>query len=96
MDIDYKVACSAAKALLKLYSSNISVDSIQVQETKREFEGDITVVVFPFLKMSKTSPEITATALGELIAKDLEEVTGFNVVKGFLNLEIANSYWIRE
>ena len=50
MDIDYKVAASAAKALLKLYSSNISVDSIQVQETKREFEGDITVVVFPFLK----------------------------------------------
>ena len=95
MDIDYKVASSAAKALLKLYSSNISVDSIQVQETKREFEGDITIVVFPFLKMSKTSPEITATALGELIAKDLEEVIGFNVVKGFLNLEIANSYWIQ-
>ncbi len=45
--------------------------------------------------MSKTSPEITATALGELIAKDLEEVIGFNVVKGFLNLEIANSYWIQ-
>lgn len=95
MDIKNKIATSTAKALVSLYSSDFSASSIQVQETKKEFDGDRTVVVFPFLKISKTSPENTATAIGEFIVGDLKEITGFNVVKGFLNLEIADSYWIQ-
>ena len=95
MDINNKIATSTAKALVSLYSSDYSASSIQVQETKKEFDGDRTVVVFPFLNISKTPPENTATAVGEFILGDLKEITGFNVVKGFLNLEIADSYWIQ-
>lgn len=95
MDINNKIATSTAKALVSLYSSDFSASSIQVQETKKEFDGDRTVVVFPFLNISKTPPENTATAVGEFILGDLKEITGFNVVKGFLNLEIADSYWIQ-
>ena len=78
----------------QLYSSSIDLKHIQVQKTKKDFEGDLTVVVFPFLKVSKKSPEQTANDLGEFIIKELEEVTAFNVVKGFLNFSISPAYWL--
>ena len=68
-------------------------DNIQIQKTRKEFEGDYTVVVFPLLKASRKSPEATATELGEKIVTSTPEIKSFNVIKGFLNLAIDSSFW---
>ena len=68
-------------------------DNIQIQKTRKEFEGDYTVVVFPLLRASKKSPEATATELGEKIVATTPEIKSFNVIKGFLNLVIDSSFW---
>ena len=68
-------------------------DNIQIQKTRKEFEGDYTVVVFPLLRASKKSPEATATELGEKIVASTPEIKSFNVIKGFLNLAIDSSFW---
>ena len=68
-------------------------DNIQIQKTRKEFEGDYTVVVFPFLRTSKKSPEATATELGEKIVASTPEIKSFNVIKGFLNLVVDSSFW---
>ena len=68
-------------------------DNIQIQKTRKEFEGDYTVVVFPLLKASRKSPEATATELGEKIVATTPEIKSFNVIKGFLNLVIDSSFW---
>ena len=68
-------------------------DNIQIQKTRKEFEGDYTVVVFPLLRASKQSPEATATALGEKIVASTPEIKSFNVIKGFLNLVVDSSFW---
>ncbi len=80
-------------ALKSLYSAENQVE-VPVQETKKEFDGDRTVVVFPFLRTSKKSPEQTANHIGEFLNENLSVVDGFNVVKGFLNLEISSNYWL--
>jgi len=82
------------EGIIQLYSSEIDANQIQVQKTKKDFDGDLTVVVFPFLKVSKKSPEQTANDLGEYILKEVEEVVAFNVVKGFLNFSISPDYWL--
>jgi len=64
------------------------------QKTRREFEGDYTLVVFPFLKFSKKSPELTANELGEYLTGQLQEVSKFNVIKGFLNVVVSDRYWL--
>ena len=68
-------------------------DNIQIQKTRKEFEGDYTVVVFPLLRASKRSPEATATELGEKIVASTPEIKSFNVIKGFLNLVVDSSFW---
>ena len=68
-------------------------DNIQIQKTRKEFEGDYTVVVFPLLRASKKSPEATATELGEKIVAATPEIKSFNVIKGFLNLVVDASFW---
>ena len=68
-------------------------DNIQIQKTRKEFDGDYTVVVFPFLRTSKKSPEATATELGEKIVASTPEIKSFNVIKGFLNLVVDSSFW---
>ena len=68
-------------------------DNIQIQKTRKKFEGDYTVVVFPLLKASRKSPEATATELGEKIVASTPEIKSFNVIKGFLNLAIDSSFW---
>ena len=68
-------------------------DNIQIQKTRKEFEGDYTVVVFPLLRASKQSPEATATALGEKVVASTPEIKSFNVIKGFLNLVVDSSFW---
>ena len=79
--------------LINLYGDNDY--SIQFQSTRKEFEGDITLVVFPFTRFSKLSPEITTKKIGELLAK-LDLIDSFSVIKGFLNLVISNKFWLSE
>ena len=94
MTIENKLTQSIIKAFDSLYKQQIPEGQIQLQATKKEFEGDLTLVVFPFLKISKKSPEETATDLGEKLLKLEPLISKFNVIKGFLNLSIAHSYWI--
>ena len=77
----------------QLYGANIDPQLIAIQKTRREFEGDYTLVVFPLLKFSKKSPEATAQEIGDAMTAQVEEVTAYNVIKGFLNLTVADSYW---
>lgn len=84
------------KGLASIYDAEVDVNTIQPQKTRKEFEGDLTVVVFPFTKISKKSPEQTAEDLGNYLVKNVPQITNFNVVKGFLNLSIAPEYWLSE
>lgn len=81
------------KAIEKLYGVEPQDTLIQTQATRKEFEGDITLVVFPLLKISKKSPEVTGEEIGEWILNNSDEVDGFNVVKGFLNIKFSSSFW---
>ncbi len=84
------------EAIQELYGSEVNAGQVQVQKTRPDFEGDLTVVVFPFLKISKKSPEQTGEDLGGFIVDKIDSITGFNVVKGFLNFSISTSYWVDE
>jgi len=81
------------EAIKALFEQSISPNQITLQKTRPEFEGDITLLVFPLTRASKKSPEQTAEAIGNYLKENVAEVTGYNVVKGFLNLTIADSYW---
>ena len=83
----------AQKAIQTLYGVESDEKLIQLQKTRKDFEGDLTLVVFPLLRVSKKSPEQTAEELGFWMTQNVVEVCGFNVVKGFLNLEVFNAYW---
>lgn len=83
------------QAVRSLFGGECASKQIQLQKTRREFEGDITLVVFPLLKISGKSPENTATAIGKYLIENCNDVTNFNVVKGFLNLVIDNNYYLR-
>lgn len=91
-----KITEITATALNALYGIDKENPAIQLQKTKKEFEGNLTLVVFPFLKVSKKSPEATATEVGEWLVANSDLVSGFNVVKGFLNLSIAGNSWIEQ
>ena len=82
------------KCLAELYSA--TEQSIQFQKTRKDFEGDITLVVFPLLRASKKGPEQTAEEIGKYLKEKVKEVSDFNVVKGFLNLEITQEYWYNQ
>jgi arginyl-tRNA synthetase len=94
MNIDILITEKLIEAISNLYSTAIEPTSIQIQETRKEFEGDRTVVVFPYVKISKKSPEATAAEIGDYLQQHVSEVDSYNIVKGFLNLKISNSYWI--
>ena len=81
------------KAINELYKVDSMPEMIQTQATRKEFEGDITLVVFPLLKISKKSPEVTAQEIGEYLQKNNSEIESFNVVKGFLNIKLSISFW---
>ena len=87
------IAQKAAEALQSLYGVEVQASTLQVQVTRKEFEGDFTLVVFPLLRMSRTSPEATGTAIGTWLKDNVPEISGFNVVKGFLNLLLSPLYW---
>ncbi len=83
-----------AEGIQILYETKIEVSSIEFQETKKEFEGDVTLVVFPFTRFSKKTPEATAADIGEYISKSAFPLKSYNVVKGFLNLVISETFWL--
>ncbi len=88
------IAQKVVEAIQSLYNQNIESKLAQPQKTKKEFTGDLTVVVFPFLQASKKSPEQTAQELGEYLLKNVNQIEDFNVVKGFLNLSISAKHWV--
>lgn len=94
MKIEPVIQEKIAESIKQLYQQDIDIKSIQVTKTKKEFEGDFTVVVFPFLKTSKKSPDQTATEIGEYLIGNIKEISKYNVIKGFLNLVISDLYWI--
>ena len=94
MSIESIIKGKVVEAISACYGQKVEEDSVQIQKTRREFEGDLTVVVFPFLRFSKKSPEQTANDLGNFLQENIEAIPSFNIVKGFLNLVIDNSYWL--
>lgn len=94
MDIEQKLAASVIDGLKSLYGQEVPASQVQLQKTKKEFEGHLTLVVFPFLRISKKAPEQTAQEIGEYLQANESMVASFNVIKGFLNLTIASSAWI--
>lgn len=93
MKIEQIIASATARAVNALYGVEVDENSCIPQKTKKEFEGNLTVVVFPFLRASKQAPEATAQQIGEYLVANENAVAGFNVIKGFLNLVIAPAYW---
>lgn len=94
MNIEQKLVLSVVNGLKALYGQDVPAEQIQLQKTKKEFEGHLTLVVFPFLRMSRKKPEQTAQEIGEYLVANEPSVAGFNVIKGFLNLTVASSAWI--
>lgn len=94
MNIEQLIQSAVANALKELYDFEPQTDQIQISNTRKEFEGDITIVVFPFLRFSKKSPEQTGEELGRFLLEHIELVESFNVIKGFLNLVIGKNYWL--
>lgn len=91
--IESIVQDAVIQAVKELFDSEVEASQVQIQNTRKDFEGDVTVVVFPLVRLARKSPEETANMLGESLTK-LDEVVGFNVVKGFLNLVISPTWWI--
>jgi len=83
-------------AIDKLYNVTVNDNLIQFQKTRKEFEGDLTLVTFPLLKISKKSPEQTGIEIGQFLKENINEITDFNAVNGFLNIVISNSIWINK
>lgn len=94
MTIEQQITTSVVGAIKQLYGADATGDQVQLQKTKKEFKGHLTLVVFPFLRVSRKSPEQTAQEIGEYLLKNEPAIAGFNVIKGFLNLTIASSCWI--
>lgn len=94
MKIEDKLVTSVISGLKALYGQDVPAAQVQLQKTKKEFEGHLTLVVFPFLKMSKKGPEQTAQEIGEYLKANEPAVAAFNVIKGFLNLTVASATWI--
>ena len=94
MKIENKITTAVINTLQALYGITPDTSTVQLQKTKKEFEGHLTLVVFPFLKASRKNPEATATEIGEYLVKNESAVASYNVIKGFLNLVIASNCWI--
>ncbi len=92
--IESKLQNAVAKVLGQIYNIEAEADKVVLQKTKKEFEGDVTLVVFPYVKQARKSPEAVAKEIGEAVLAEVPEVENFNVIKGFLNFEIQQSYWV--
>lgn len=94
MTIETIIQDATIEAVKTLYGAEVNKKQVQVQNTRKEVSGDITIVVFPFLRMSRKSPELTAEDLGNYLTDKINIVDSFSVIKGFLNLEISKTYWL--
>ncbi len=92
--IEQKIAQEVCNAVYRLYGGVVGPETISLEKTKREIEGDYTIVVFPLLKISRKSPEITAKELGTALIQSMPEIQSFGVIKGFLNLILTDNFWI--
>ncbi len=87
------IAAKASEAVKALYGADVESSALQVQATRKEFEGDFTLVVFPLLKISHAAPDATGEAIGAWLKANVPEISGYNVVKGFLNLLLSELFW---
>ncbi|MBW4889531.1 arginine--tRNA ligase [Mucilaginibacter sp. HMF5004] len=85
---------AAVKAVKELYHTDITAADVNLQQTRKEFEGQVTIVTFPFVKFSRKGPEQTGQEIGAFIQNEVDVVSGFNVIKGFLNIVITDAFWI--
>lgn len=93
MSAENFIAAKASEAIKAVYGADVTPETLQVQPTRKEFEGDYTLVVFPLLRITRQSPDATGNALGDWLKANCPEVSAFNSVKGFLNLCLSNLYW---
>jgi arginyl-tRNA synthetase len=93
--IEEQLAGKCAEAIASLYGKQAGAGSIGIQKTKKEFTGDFTVVIFPLTRLSGKPPETTANEIGRFLQSSVDELAGFNVIKGFLNLSLKNTFWTR-
>ena len=94
MDIEKILKKKVIEAVQKIYRQLAEEKTIQIQRTRKDFEGDFTLVVFPLLRVSKKPPEQTAGEIGEFLKREVSEIKDYNVIKGFLNLVVDNDFWI--
>lgn len=94
MNLSEIIISLTQQAIVALFNTEVPESSIALQDTRKEFVGEVTIVTFPFIKFSKKSPEETGVMIGEYLTANTELVTGYSTVKGFLNLSIASSYWL--
>lgn len=87
------IAQKASQAIKELYSADVEASTLQVSVTRKEFEGDFTLVVFPLLRLSHSTPDNTGAAIGEWLKTNVPEISGYNVVKGFLNINLSGLFW---
>lgn len=95
MTIDNALLSYAVQAVNELYTAEISESQLALQETRKEFEGHITLVVFPITRFSKKSPEETGKEIGEYLKEKIDYISEFNVIKGFLNITLSDEYWFK-
>jgi arginyl-tRNA synthetase len=94
MNIESRLIETVIEAVHKIYDQAPDEKTIQIQKTRKDFDGDFTLVVFPLLRISKKPPEQTATELGDYLQENVKEIDSYNVIKGFLNLSINKSFWL--
>ena len=84
----------AAEAVKALWDTEVALSSLQVSKTRKEFEGDVTLVTFPLARVSHAAPDVTAQKIGDYLVENVPEIASVNVVKGFLNVCLAPSWWL--
>lgn len=94
MNIEIQLSTAVSQAVKALYDIDMSAEKIQIQKTKKEFEGDLTVVTFPFTKIARKAPQMIAEELGVYLLENCKTVVAYNVINGFLNLSIKQAHWI--
>lgn len=93
MTAEQFIALKASEAIRAVYSAEVESSALQIQPTRKEFEGDYTLVVFPLLRITRQSPDASGNAIGEWLVSNCSEIRAFNSVKGFLNLSLSQVYW---
>ena len=94
MNIELSLAEELKTVLHDLYQIDIQADASLIQPTRKEFDGDLTIVVFPYVKLARKAPDMVAKEIGDRLCERMDALTGYNVVKGYLNLSVADGYWL--